>query len=158
MTLPRNRNVGSFTDIDCGQTRFDNPTSNPRLLSKNQQNRERELPDPVLKIRAEWIRPGKFAPKPHAESMSLPTTSSFLGGQLQPMKLGALIVRGLVMPSLVPGIYVVTPGSKKDVDGRDKPGHDGGAAAFRERWLKRRRHHNDGRGKNRCCKVPPPCF
>jgi hypothetical protein len=115
MTLPRNRNVGSFKDIDCGRTRFDNPTSNPRLLPKNQQNRERELPDPVLKIRAEWIRPGKFAPEPHAESMSLLTMSSFLGGQLQPMKLGALIVRGLVMPAL---------------DGRDKPGHDGGAAAF----------------------------
>jgi hypothetical protein len=26
--------------------RFDNPTSNPRLRPKNQQNRERELPDP----------------------------------------------------------------------------------------------------------------
>src|SRR6266705_6936008 len=34
--------------------------------SKNQQNRERELPDPVLKIRAEWIRAGKFAPNPRA--------------------------------------------------------------------------------------------
>src|SRR5205809_7231116 len=69
MTLLRNRNVGSLTDIDCGQTRFDNPTSNPRLLPKNQQNRERELPDPVLKIRAEWIRAGKFAPNPRAESI-----------------------------------------------------------------------------------------
>src|SRR5439155_6012828 len=66
MTLPRNRNVGSLTDIDRGHARFDNPTSNPRLLLKNQQNRERELPDPVLKIRAEWIRAGKFAPNPHA--------------------------------------------------------------------------------------------
>jgi hypothetical protein len=84
MTLPRNRNVGRFTDIDCGQARFDNPTSNPRLLPKNQQNRERELPDPVLKIRAEWIRAGKFAPKPHAESMSLLTMSSLLGGQFSP--------------------------------------------------------------------------
>src|SRR4029453_7131448 len=66
MTLPRNRNVGSLTDIDCGQTRFDDPTSNPRLLPKNQQNRERELPDWVPKIRAEWIRAGKFAPNPPA--------------------------------------------------------------------------------------------
>jgi len=66
MTLPRNRNVGSLMDIDRGHARFDNPTSNPRLLPKNQQNRERELPDPVLKIRAEWIRAGKFAPNPHA--------------------------------------------------------------------------------------------
>src|SRR5256885_9409151 len=66
MTLPRNRNVGSLTDIDRGHARFDNPTSNPRLVPKNQQNRERELPDPVLKIRAEWIRAGKFAPNPHA--------------------------------------------------------------------------------------------
>jgi hypothetical protein len=28
------------------------------------------------------------------------------------------------MPGLVPGIHVF-PSSKKDVDGRDKPGHDG---------------------------------
>jgi hypothetical protein len=28
------------------------------------------------------------------------------------------------MPGLVPGIHVLTVGSKKDVDGRDKPGHD----------------------------------
>src|SRR6266446_5088135 len=69
MTLPRNRNVGSLTDIDRGHARFDNPTSNTRLLPRNQQNRERELPDPVLKIRAEWIRAGKFAPQPRPESM-----------------------------------------------------------------------------------------
>jgi hypothetical protein len=30
----------------------------------------------------------------------------------------------LVMPGLVPGIHVLPPGSKKDVDGRDEPGHD----------------------------------
>ena len=42
------------------------PPRTPRLLPKNQRNRERELPDPVLKIRAEWIRAGKFAPNPHA--------------------------------------------------------------------------------------------
>jgi hypothetical protein len=69
MTLPRNRNAGRFADMNRGHTRFDNPTSNPRLLPKNQQNRERELPDLVLKIRAEWIRAGKFASEPHAESM-----------------------------------------------------------------------------------------
>jgi citronellyl-CoA dehydrogenase len=28
------------------------------------------------------------------------------------------------MPGLVPGIHVFNHGSKKDVDGRDKPGHD----------------------------------
>jgi hypothetical protein len=28
------------------------------------------------------------------------------------------------MPALVAGIHVLGPGSKKDVDGRDKPGHD----------------------------------
>ncbi len=28
------------------------------------------------------------------------------------------------MPGLVPGIHVLTYGNKKDVDGRDKPGHD----------------------------------
>jgi hypothetical protein len=28
------------------------------------------------------------------------------------------------MPGLVPGIHVFGSASKKDVDGRDKPGHD----------------------------------
>jgi hypothetical protein len=28
------------------------------------------------------------------------------------------------MPGLVPGIHVLASLSKKDVDGRDKPGHD----------------------------------
>jgi hypothetical protein len=31
----------------------------------------------------------------------------------------------LVMPGLVPGIHVLAAGDKEDVDGRDKPGHDG---------------------------------
>jgi hypothetical protein len=32
----------------------------------------------------------------------------------------------LVMPGLVPGIHVLTAiASRKDVDGRDEPGHDG---------------------------------
>jgi hypothetical protein len=30
----------------------------------------------------------------------------------------------LVMPGLVPGIHVFGLRGKKDVDGRDKPGHD----------------------------------
>jgi len=30
----------------------------------------------------------------------------------------------LVMPALVAGIHVLLSESKKDVDGRDKPGHD----------------------------------
>ena len=30
-----------------------------------------------------------------------------------------------VMPGLVPGIHVLAALSKKDVDGRDEPGHDG---------------------------------
>ena len=28
------------------------------------------------------------------------------------------------MPGLVPGIHVLLASNKKDVDGRDKPGHD----------------------------------
>jgi hypothetical protein len=28
------------------------------------------------------------------------------------------------MPGLVPGIYAIFPRKNKDVDGRDKPGHD----------------------------------
>ena len=30
----------------------------------------------------------------------------------------------IFMPGLVPGIHVFAPTIKKDVDGRDKPGHD----------------------------------
>jgi hypothetical protein len=33
---------------------------------------------------------------------------------------------GAVMPSLVPGIHVLKSSRIKDVDGRVKPGHDGG--------------------------------
>ncbi len=38
------------------------------------------------------------------------------------MELGFLAK--LVMPGLVPGSHVLLPSSQKDVDGRDKPGHD----------------------------------
>jgi hypothetical protein len=31
----------------------------------------------------------------------------------------------IVMPGLVPGIHVFNARDAKDVDGRDKPGHDG---------------------------------
>jgi hypothetical protein len=31
----------------------------------------------------------------------------------------------LVMPGLVPGIHVLKALTQEDVDGRDKPGHDG---------------------------------
>src|SRR5882757_3221038 len=39
---------------------------------------------------------------------------------------GKLVIARSVMPGLVPGIHVFGAGRKKDVDGRDKPGHDGG--------------------------------
>jgi hypothetical protein len=42
--------------------------------------------------------------------------------RLRPVRRGTLI--SLVVPGLVPGIHVFVPTSKKDVDGRDKPGHD----------------------------------
>jgi hypothetical protein len=45
----------------------------------------------VLKIRAEWIRAGKFA----SELLAI---SSVPGAQLQPMKSGALIVRARQAP------------------------------------------------------------
>jgi hypothetical protein len=35
------------------------------------------------------------------------------------------------MPGLVPGIHVLLPSRKKDVDGRAKPGHDGVCCACR---------------------------
>jgi hypothetical protein len=31
---------------------------------------------------------------------------------------------GIVMPALVAGIHVLNPGQNKDVDGRNKSGHD----------------------------------
>jgi hypothetical protein len=34
-------------------------------------------------------------------------------------------VAEFVMPGLVPGIHVLQTCGKEDVDGRDKPGHDG---------------------------------
>jgi hypothetical protein len=33
-------------------------------------------------------------------------------------------IESLVMPGLVPGIHVLLSSGFKDVDGRDKPGHD----------------------------------
>jgi hypothetical protein len=41
---------------------------------------------------------------------------------MQPTEPGLLVK--LVMPGLGPGIHVLHRGGKKDVDGRDKPGHD----------------------------------
>ena len=41
---------------------------------------------------------------------------------MQPMKYG--LTANLVMPGLVPGIHVLVHLSRKDVDARDKPGHD----------------------------------
>jgi hypothetical protein len=37
----------------------------------------------------------------------------------------AMRVDGIVMPALVAGIYVLNPRQDKDVDGRNKSGHDG---------------------------------
>ena len=37
-----------------------------------------------------------------------------------------VVYSGLVMPGLVPGIHAFLRGGK-DVDGRNKPGHDAGA-------------------------------
>jgi hypothetical protein len=36
-----------------------------------------------------------------------------------------MLFASVVMPGLVPGIHVFLRVRKKDVDGRDKPGHDG---------------------------------
>jgi hypothetical protein len=126
------------------------PPRTPRLLPKNQQNRERELPDLVLKIRAEWIRAGKFAPNPHAQSMGFFSPCPLLlGGQLQPVKLSVLIVSDLSCPAWC--IHVSTPGREKTwvagtrlrqgfaglsrasppkLSAGGQAGHDGGAAAY----------------------------
>ena len=53
--------------------------------------------------------------------------STLAGTHLNPADELALIralLLSLVMPGLVPGIHVFAPTIKKDVDGRDKPGHD----------------------------------
>ncbi|HEY9454122.1 MAG TPA: hypothetical protein VIR82_15720 [Bradyrhizobium sp.] len=39
------------------------------------------------------------------------------------------MIQAFVMPSLVPGIHVFAAGFT-DVDGRDKPGHDGNLRDF----------------------------
>ena len=49
-----------------------------------------------------------------------------------------------VMPELVPGIHVFLASGNKDVDGRDKPGHDGGEGtegAGRAEWARRAEKH-----------------
>jgi hypothetical protein len=45
----------------------------------------------------------------------------------------------IVMPGLVPGIHVLLPLCRQDVDGRDKPGHDSraGCRAARMRMIVR---------------------
>ena len=40
------------------------------------------------------------------------------------------MVLNSVMPGFMPGIHVLRIRLKEDVDGRDKPGHDGGYAAY----------------------------
>jgi hypothetical protein len=40
------------------------------------------------------------------------------------------MIAKFVMPGLVPGIHVLSSSIKEDVDGRDKPGHDGPIAAM----------------------------
>ena len=51
----------------------------------------------------------------------------------------------LVMPGLVPGIYVLAPSYLKDVDGRDKPGHDEEGA------------ESDKHDSSQLCLFPPAC-
>jgi hypothetical protein len=63
MIFERKRRVGSLNDIDCAQTRFDNPTSIPRLLSKTSQIGN-VLPHLAPKARAEWIKGRKFVQNP----------------------------------------------------------------------------------------------
>jgi hypothetical protein len=46
MIFPRNRNLGSFIDIDFGPPRFNNPTSTPHL-SERRQNRKALAPEPA---------------------------------------------------------------------------------------------------------------
>src|SRR3977135_1744749 len=67
MTLPRNRKLGSLRRIDCGQTRLDNPTSNPHVFPETGETGTRGSRS-GRKTRAEWIKGRKLARKPHPES------------------------------------------------------------------------------------------
>jgi hypothetical protein len=54
---------------------------------------------------------------------------------LWPLRSGALQSRAvtntnLVMPGRVPGIHVFRSDTKQEVDGRDKPGHDGTGVCY----------------------------
>ena len=42
------------------------------------------------------------------------------------------------MPGLVPGIHVLIAEHSKDVDGRDKPGHDESISKINARWYNAR--------------------
>jgi hypothetical protein len=53
------------------------------------------------------------------------------------------------MPGLVPGIHVLPDAEKKDVDGRDKPGHDVGSLTMDARI----KSGHDGAGKHRSRRV-----
>jgi len=44
------------------------------------------------------------------------------------------------MPGLVPGIHIFDARIKKDVDGRDKPGHDETDSRLSERTVAQSRH------------------
>jgi hypothetical protein len=58
--FPRNRRVGSFSDLDLDSAPCDISTPNPRLVRKTSGISS----DPRLKIRAEWIKGGKFVTNP----------------------------------------------------------------------------------------------
>src|SRR6187551_412570 len=59
MILARNRKVGS---LKGEPSRFRNRTSTPRFRSENQAL-EAPAPNPVRKLKAEWIRPRKCGQK-----------------------------------------------------------------------------------------------
>src|SRR5713101_8752911 len=62
MTFARKRKVGSFGDIDRGQTRPDNRTSTPVFFQQPAVPGNVSSREPMPKIRAEWIKGRKFAP------------------------------------------------------------------------------------------------
>jgi hypothetical protein len=69
MTFARKRKAGNFSDMDRGKTRPDNATSTLPLIPTTSEFGERELPDPILKTRAQWIKAGKFVWDPHPKNL-----------------------------------------------------------------------------------------
>jgi len=71
MTLPRNRNVGSFNDTDC-----EPPPDLPSLLFEARTHpKKRKLPEPMPKIKGELIKGRKLGQVSPGNQIEIATVS-----------------------------------------------------------------------------------